>query len=65
MTRPTFKALAVDTASETAHSRETAYAEYFRHITGIEGIVQGRDMLDMYKGLTSYNIIMIITIRII
>jgi hypothetical protein len=42
-----------DIASEAAHSREAAYAKYFRHFTRIEGTVQGKSLLDMYKGLTS------------
>ena len=65
MTRFTFKALAVNTASKGTHSRVAPHAEYFRHFTGIERTVQHRVILDMYKDITSYNIMMIITIRII
>ena len=51
MIRFTFKALAVDTASEGTHFREAAHAEYFRHFTGIERTVQHRVMLDILKRL--------------
>ena len=53
---PPLKALAVHIASEDAHS------EYFRHFTGIEGAVQCRAMLGIYKALTIYHAIVIIII---
>ena len=43
---------------------EAAHAEYFRHFTGIEGAVQCRDMLGIYKALITYHTIMIIKIII-
>ena len=51
---PPLKAIDVHITSEAAH------AEYFRHFTGIEGAVQCRVLLGIYKALMIYNTIMII-----
>ena len=56
---PPLKAIDVHITSEAAH------AEYFRHFTGIEGAVQCRAKLGVYKALIIYHTIMIIIMIII